>query len=165
MTMNTPYLGTPSKATTVFSDISCSGTADLGVVDVTSTLAVAGAATYTSTLTVAGNTTFTSSVTVRGPLGVGVGKGNLSVISTSMQSVVALTVNDLESLQTTFACNWAKLGDIVLGAPIDSDLSNGIAFNTYVSANSVVAIRFSNCSATEAKIVAQSWRFALLRFV
>ena len=152
MTMNTPYLGTPSKATTVFSDISCSGTADLGVVDVTSTLAVAGASTFDSSVTV-------------GTLGIGVGKGNLSVISTSMQSVVALTVNDLESLQTTFACNWAKLGDIVLGAPIDSDLSNGIAFNTYVSANSVVAIRFSNCSATEAKIVAQSWRFAMLRFV
>ena len=164
MTMNTPYLGTPSDSTTVYSDISVSGTADLGVVDVTSTLDVAGAATYTSTLTVAGASTFDSSVTV-GTLGIGVGKGNLSVISTSMQSVVALTVNDLESLQTTFACNWAKLGDVVIGAPVDSDLSNGIAFNTYVSANSVVAIRFSNCSATEAKIVAQSWRFAMLRFV
>lgn len=152
MTWNTPYLGTPSGYSTVFSDISVSGTADLG------TTQIVGALTCDSTIAATGATTLTGGALV------GAGQGTLSVMSTSLQSVAALTINDYESGQTTFTDNWAALGDVVIATPLDSDLSNGLAYNAYVSAASTVCLRFSNVSGTEAKPVAQTWRFTLLRF-
>jgi len=148
----------------VVSDMSIVGTLDaniaqfVGAVQMDTTLAVTGATTQTGALGVTGKTTAT------GGLAVGAGLGTLSVVSTSLQSIAALTINDLESNQTTFACNWAAMGDIVLATPVASDLSNGLAYNAYVSAASTVALRFSNCSAVEAKPVAQNWRFTMLRF-
>lgn len=134
------------------SDMSISGTLDANIVQ------CVGAVQMDTTLAVTGKTTAT------GGLATGAGLGTLSVVSTSLQSIAALTINDLESNQTTFACNWAALGDIVLATPAVSDLSNGLAYNAYVSAASTVCLRFSNCSATEAKPVAQNWRFTMLRF-
>jgi hypothetical protein len=162
MTMNTPYLGTPSASTTVFSDVSVSGTADLGVVQATGAVALDSSLNVTGAATL-GQVQANSAVTVS-TLAVGSGLGNLSIVSTSLQSIAALTVNDLESNQTTFTDNFAALGDIVFATPLDSDLSNGLAYNAYVSAASTVALRYSNCSATEAKPIAQTWRFAIARF-
>jgi hypothetical protein len=152
--LNTVYLSTPSvgainqtsAASTVLSDLSVSGTIDAGALDSAGAVAVTGTTTAT------------------GGLLVGAGQGTLSVMSTSLQSVAALTINDYESGQTTFTDNWAALGDVVIATPLDSDLSNGLAYNAYVSAASTVCLRFSNVSSVEAKPVAQSWRFTLLRF-
>ena len=140
------------------SDMSISGTLDANIVQ------CVGAVQMDSTLAVTSTTALTGKATLTGGAAVGVGLGTLSVVSTSLQSIAALTINDLESNQTTFTCNWAALGDIVLATPAASDLSNGLAYNAYVSATSTVALRFSNCSGTEAKPVAQNWRFTMLRF-
>jgi hypothetical protein len=153
MTWNTPYLGTPSGYSTTFSDISVSGTADLGILQTT------GAVTHNTTVNTLGLQTFYVGATWNS------GQGTLSVLSTSLQSVAAMTINDYESGQTTFTDNWAALGDTVIATPIDSDLSNGLAYNAYVSAASTVALRYSNVSGTEAKPIAQTWRFTLLRFI
>ena len=61
MTMNTPYLSTPSESTTVLSDLSISGTLDVGAADVVGTV---DCADVTASASIQAGTTITAGSTL-----------------------------------------------------------------------------------------------------
>ena len=155
MTINTAYLSTPtnddvgSNATTVFSDISLTGTLYAAA------SASAGAVTGTTG-------TFTDAVTV--------GDGTaIAKVSSATVAVVAMTCAANQSTTTTFTWSGATIAndetdpDTYLVAT-KSAFSADVVVDAYASDKDTVTLRYSNVSATAAVFAAQTMRVPRIEF-
>ena len=150
MTINTAYLGTPtddtfgSNATTVFSDLSISGTIDTGTLDVVTGMTNAGS------MTVGGGTA-------------------VAKISSATVAVVAMTCAANQSTTTTFAWSGATTAadttdpDTYLVA-VTSAFSADVVVDAYASTKDTVTLRYSNVSGTAAVFAAQTMRVTRIEF-
>lgn len=88
----------------------------------------------------------------------------VTLVSRVTVGVVAITAAATKSTETTFALSGATTGGgdfILISAP--SALSEGLAFNAYVSDADTGTLRFSNVSTVAAAQTAQTWGFTLMR--
>jgi hypothetical protein len=160
MTINTAYLGTPapmanqSGQTTVLSDLSISGTLDVGPVHASTVAGTTGA--FTSTLSTDGAVT----------IGAGTPLVKLSSITVPM---VAITATATKSTTTTYAFSGATTAadatnpQVFIATPT-SALSPGVVVDAYASTKDTVTIRYSNCSAANAAVAAHTLRVTMLQF-
>ena len=96
MAMNTPYLGTPSGATTVLSDLSISGALDVGNIDVQGTVAIGTTTVPLSFLTRANENDMTI-----GQLVLVQRASGLSLIYSSGDSIYELAESTVSAAQPT----------------------------------------------------------------
>lgn len=158
MPWNNVYLGTPSRRTTVLSDLSISGTLDVGPID------AAGAFNSASNMSIAALSATSGTFSGRVAIGGGV---PIVLVSASSSSLVATTVTANTSVTTNITNNTAAVGDIVtwgLGTSTSS-LSQGVTLTMYVSAASTIQVRLSNSSTANAAQAAISLTYKLERLV
>ena len=188
MTINTAYLGTPtddtygSNASTVFSDVSLTGTLDAAAVEGTTSITggtVAGTtATFSSTITGTGITgttgAFTSTLSANGIIsglaGAKLGGGTtVAKISSATVAVVAMTCAANQSTTTTFTWSGATIAndttdpDTYLVAT-KSAFSADVVVDAYASDKDTVTLRYSNVSSAAAVFAAQTMRVTRIEF-
>lgn len=171
MTINTAYLGTPAPMTnqsgqsTVLSDLSISGTLDVGPVHastITGTTITGTTGAFTSTLSANGASTLYGAVTIGG----GTGLVKLSSITVP---VVAITAVATKSTTTTHAFSGATTTadgtnpQVFIATPT-SAMSPGVVVDAYATDKDTVTIRYSNVSAANAAVAAHTLRVTLLQF-
>ena len=174
MTWNRPYIGTQSKHTTVLSDLSISGTLDVGPIDTGALAATTIAGTtgnFTSTMSVRGATTLHAQLDSASALSAGALKGTtvklnaqpvMTLVSASSTTIVATTVAATMSTTTNLTNNSVAAGDLVIVGP--SSLSNGVVLQAIASGASTIQFVYSNCSAAAASQVAINCRYQVWRF-
>jgi len=151
MTINTEYLGTPgSDATTVFSDLSISGTIDTGELEVTGATTQTGALTCASTVAIGGGTA-------------------IAKVSSATYAVVAMTCTANKSTTTTVTWSGATTANdetdpdtYIVAAK--SAFSAGVVVDAYASTKDTVTIRYSNVSGADAVLAAQTMRITRVEF-
>lgn len=171
MTINTAYLGTPAPMTnqsgqsTVLSDLSISGTLDVGALH---TGAITGSSTITGTGITGTTGAFTSTLSTNGAVTIGAGTALVKLSSITVP-VVAITAVATKSTTTTHAFSGATTAadttnpQVFIVTPT-SAMSPGVVVDAYASTKDVITIRYSNVSAANAAVAAHTLRVTLLQF-